>query len=201
MMIRKLADDDVQLFERLALPWLPLLLRTAKHMTHNEQDGDDLVQESLIKAMRSLGSLRDEADIRSWLLTILRRTFIDGYRAGKRRATVSLEGIDAVEPTANEVGDAGIHDGDWHEPEALMSRIEDESIIEGLRSLPPDIRWTLLLVDVEQLDQAEAAKILEVPLGTIKSRAHRGRQMLRDHLFTLAQVRGWLPAATKGSKS
>ena len=73
-------------------------------------------------------------------------------------------------------------------------------MIKALKTLPEDIRWTLLLVDVEQLDHAEAAVILEVPVGTIKSRAFRGRRMLRDRLFVVARQRG-LVAGPEGSVS
>ena len=66
-------------------------------------------------------------------------------------------------------------------------------MIDSLRSLPEEIRWTLMLVDVERLDHAQAAQILHVPVGTIKSRAHRGRGMLRDRLLGIARQRGWIP--------
>ncbi len=190
-MHRRLVDSEVQRFERLILPWLPLLLRTARYITHNEQDGGDAVQETLLKAMQALDNLRVDADVRSWLLTILRRTCIDRHRSAKRRPEVSLDSANMDDPADHASGDAGVHDTQWENPEELMARFEDEAVAEAMRALPQEIRWTLLLVDVEQLDQAEAASILDVPLGTIKSRAHRGRQMLRDRLYTLAQARGW----------
>ena len=74
----------------------------------------------------------------------------------------------------------------------LIEQFEDDAVIDALRSLPQDIRWTLMLVDVEQLDQTQAAELLGVPLGTIKSRTHRGRRMLRDRLHERAGQRGWI---------
>lgn len=192
MAAHPLSANDVQRFERLVVPWLPLLLRTARYITHNEQDGSDAVQETLLKAMQGLDNLRADADVRSWLLTILRRTCIDRFRSVKRRPEISLEAANMDDPADDATRSAGVYDAQWENPEELMAQFEDEAVGEAMQALPQDIRWTLLLVDVERLDQAEAADILEVPLGTIKSRAHRGRQMLRDRLYTLALSRGWI---------
>ena len=192
MAAHPLSANDAQRFERLILPWLPVLLRMARYITHNEQDGGDAVQETLLKAMQALGNLNADADVRSWLLTILRRTCIDRFRSVTRRQEISLETASMDDPADEGSRNAGVYDDQWENPEELMARFEDEAVSEAMRALPQDIRWTLLLVDVEQLDQTEAAGILEVPLGTIKSRAHRGRQMLRDRLYSLALSRGWI---------
>lgn len=72
-----------------------------------------------------------------------------------------------------------------------MDRFDDEAIIDALRQLPYEIRWTILLVDVEQVEYAEAATILGVAEGTVKSRIHRGRALLRDRLYQIAAKRGW----------
>ena len=85
---------------------------------------------------------------------------------------------------------AGVFDSRWDEPEMILEGFEDAEVIAALKELPDEIRWTLLLVDVEDMDHREAARVLEVPEGTIKSRAFRGRGMLRDRLFELARQRG-----------
>jgi RNA polymerase sigma-70 factor (ECF subfamily) len=92
------------------------------------------------------------------------------------------------EPASDEGGPAGV-DGHpaWDDPHALLQRFSDRHMIQALQCLPEEIRWTLLLVDVEGIDHAEAAAILGVPVGTVKSRAHRGRRMLREALLPLAK--------------
>ena len=101
-----------------------------------------------------------------------------------------MEDVDTA--FADESLSAGEFDDRWAEPEDLMNRFEDEAVMEALRQLPEDIRWTLLLVDIEQMMQTDAAEILDVAVGTIKSRVHRGRGLLRDHLYQLASKRGWV---------
>ena len=86
----------------------------------------------------------------------------------------------------------GERDGDWANPEALLSRFGDQEMIDALRLLPEGYRWALLLVDVQSLTIEEAAQTLDVAPGTIKSRLHRGRAMLRDRLHGFATQRGWL---------
>jgi RNA polymerase sigma-70 factor, ECF subfamily len=165
-------------------PRAAIVLRTAQFLCGNEAEADDLTQEVMLKAFRHLDQLREGSDPKAWLMTILRNTRIDRVRSesGHRR-DVSLEQLAAEPPAPAEVsvGDS------WNEPEAVLQEFSDRQIISALRELPEEIRWTLLLVDVEGVDQAEAAKILEVPVGTVKSRAHRGRGMLREALMPLAR--------------
>ncbi len=192
-MTSKLTDSQIERFERLAWPYLPVLLRAALCMTNRDDQAEDLVQETMIKAMRAIDRFEDGSDMKAWLMTIQRRAWIDLYRSRKhQRAERSLD--DENMPESADAGGhaAGEFDGQWEQPEQLLNRFDDEQIIEALRSLPDEIRWTLLLVDAEGLDQQQAAAALDVPLGTIKSRAHRGRGMLRDTLYGLARQRGWV---------
>ncbi len=177
-------------------PRLDLLRRTALALTRNEHDADDLVQEALAKAIRAIDSFAEGTDEKAWLLTILRRAHIDRLRAaGRRVSAVSLDadsGVDVADPAANDpASSAGRHDDQWHDPEAMMQQFADADVITALRDLPPDICWTLLLVDVEGLDHEQAAAVLGIPRGTVKSRTHRGRAMLRDRLHALGRRMGW----------
>lgn len=184
-------------FRQLAWPILPVVVRTAQCLTRRHDQAEDLAQETMMKAMRAIDSFEDGTNIKAWLLTILRRTHIDRIRSEQNRPPqLSLTGVDWLEQSAQSVGE---HDEEWEQPQELLSRFEDETILEALREIPDDIRWTLLLVDVEQMEQQDAAAILGVPVGTIKSRAHRGRAMLRDRLYALACQRGWVTAAEKSS--
>lgn len=188
----RLTAEQTAKFKRLALPHLAVLLRTAKYLTHRDQQAEDLVQETMMKAMRAIDSFQEGTNIKAWLMTILRRTHIDVVRSSKHHAhTVSIEQMD-MELAEPRQENGGEYDGRWTEPTALLERFSDRDVIEALQELPEQIRWTLLLVDVEQMDQSDAAAVLQVPVGTIKSRAHRGRAMLRDRLCLWAQERGWV---------
>ncbi len=168
---------QVDRFKRLCWPALPLLLRSARFLTWDEDDAEDLVQDTMLKALRAIDSFQDGSDVRAWLMTIMRRTQIDRVRAQSRRIEcVPLDDEAAVDP--GEEPPVPQLDKDWNAPEALLEQFEDTQIVIALRSLPDAIRWTLLLVDVEGLGHQQAAEILGIPEGTVKSRAYRGRRML-----------------------
>jgi RNA polymerase sigma-70 factor (ECF subfamily) len=192
--------DPNHRFERLVWPCLQTLLRVARHMCRNDHEAEDLVQETMLKALRSMHQFDHGQDARPWLLTIQRNLFIDRCRAAERRPpTVPLN--ESLDGPANDLScaDAGRFDARWAHPEQLLERFDNPDMVAALKLLPVEIRWTLLLVDVEQLDHAQAAQVLGVPVGTIKSRAHRGRQMLRDRLFQLALQRGWVHPPSEDS--
>ena len=117
-------------------------------------------------------------------MAILRNTRIDRLRAQRRRPAVSVESLE-VEPAAR--GEAAEAPGDFS-VEELLESISDERIIDALRELSQEIRWTLLLVDVHGMELAEAAEIEGVPVGTVKSRAHRGRLMMKERLMGMSRV-------------
>lgn len=186
-------------FKRLAWPYLPVLLRMALYLTRRDAEAEDLVQETMLKAMRFIDSYQDGTDIRAWLMTILRRTRIDMLRANRRHADeVSLDAAGDLHLASDAEPSPDRFDHRCQNPEELLDRFEDATVIEALKTLPEEIRWTLLLVDIEQLDQATAARVLDVPVGTIKSRASRGRHMLRDRLSVVAQQRGWVANSERG---
>jgi RNA polymerase sigma-70 factor (ECF subfamily) len=180
--------DAQSRFDALVWPHAAAVLRTARFLCHDPAEADDVAQETLVKAFRALDTFRPGTDVKAWLMTILRNTRIDRMRSrGARGRDVSLDAM-PFEPASDEGGPAGV-DGHpaWDDPHALLQRFSDRHMIQALQCLPEEIRWTLLLVDVEGIDHAEAAAILGVPVGTVKSRAHRGRRMLREALLPLAK--------------
>lgn len=189
--------DQADRFKRLAWPLMPVVVRTAQCLTRNAEQADDLAQETMIKAMRAMESFQSGSNMKAWLLTILRRTHIDWLRVSQNRPlqlSLNEGGVDLEDP-ADVI--AGEFDDQWDEPEELMARFEDEEVVSALQDIPDDIRWTLLLVDVEQMEHAAAATTLDVAVGTIKSRTHRGRAMLRDRLYQRAANRGWVDTKEK----
>lgn len=151
-------------------------------------DADDLTQDTMLKAYKGIDRFRPGSDAKAWLLTILRRSHVDrarspGTRAAPARSLESM-GVDPPEPPRAEPTDRAAV---WERPDVALAAFSDQQVIDALGRLPEEIRLTLLLVDVEGLDHADAAAILEVPEGTIKSRAHRGRGMLREALLPVAR--------------
>jgi RNA polymerase sigma-70 factor (ECF subfamily) len=174
-------------FHSVAWPQLATVLRVAQILTGNAADAEDLAQETMLRAFKSMHSFAEGSDIKAWLMTILRHARIDRLRSTAReRQNISLDaaGVDPSEPEHPSPSDA---DSVWENPEEVLNAFADQQVIDALKTLPEDIRMTLLLVDVEQLDHQEAAKILDVPVGTIKSRTHRGRAMLRTALLPMAK--------------
>ncbi len=194
------SENQMDRFRRLAWPQLAVLLRTAGYMTRDPNAAEDLVQETMIRAMNNMTTFREGTDIKAWLMTILRRTHIDLYRANrKHESTVSLQAANLLQIDLKPDQPDGAFDDKWDQPDDLMQRFEDQTLILALKTLPEDMRWALLLVDVERLELAQAAEVLGVPTGTIKSRVHRGRAMLRDRLHSHAESIGLFRRAEKGA--
>jgi RNA polymerase sigma-70 factor (ECF subfamily) len=177
-------DEQTARFYRVVWPERAAVLRLARILCHNDFDADELAQETMIKAFRSLEGFQEGTNVRSWLAAILRHLRIDRLRGEAAHRAVSLEQSEIDPP--DEKSPPEPH---WIEPQGILQSFSDQEVIDALRKLPEDIRWTLLLVDVEEMDHADAAGILSVPVGTIKSRAHRGRAMLREALLPLARER------------
>jgi len=193
----RITEAQARRFKELAWPMLPVVLRTAQCLTRRDDVAEDLAQETMVKAMRAIDTYEDGTNIKAWLLTILRRTHIDRLRRDRDRPLhLSIDAVDGDWPDTEHT-EGGQYDEQWREPEELMNRLDDEQIVKAMEALPDEIRWTLLLVDVEQLPLADVADVLEIPVGTVKSRVHRGRGMLRDCLYETAVKRGWLPEARR----
>ena len=161
-----------------------MVLRTARILTGDAAEAEDLAQETMMKAFRSLASFGKGTDMKAWLMTILRNTWIDHLRSSAASAkNISLDHLPAEPPDTPDPG--GGDEAAWQNPEQVLEAFSDQQVIDALRQLPEEIRWTLLLVDVEQMDHQDAAKVLDVPVGTIKSRTHRGRAMLWQALLPL----------------
>jgi len=176
-------------FHEVLWPYLGAVLRVAQILTKNATDAEDLTQDVMLKAYRAIDQFQEGTDAKAWLLAILRNARVDRLRsAGASADNVSLEGID-LDPPGQERPSAL----DWQvlaeNPELVLNEFSDQQMIEALGRLPEEIRWTLLLVTIEGMDQPEAAQVLDVPVGTVKSRLHRGRAMLREALLPLARER------------
>lgn len=186
-------QEKKQRFQQDIWPEAPMLMRTALSMTTQTAPAEDLVQSTLLKAYKHLDRLEPGTNTRAWLMTLLRNTWIDQWRKDDRKPDAHAVDLTAApEPEANTQDPAGVHDENWSNPEALMQRFGDQEIIDALRLIPEGYRWALLLVDVQSMSIPEAAEVLDIAPGTVKSRLHRGRAMLRDRLYDFANQRGWV---------
>jgi RNA polymerase sigma-70 factor, ECF subfamily len=169
-------------------PHMAIVLRTAQILCGgNCAEAEDLAQETMLNAFRSIDQFQPATDARAWLLTILRHARVD-----RIRSLVSTSGVLSFnhlrqEPQGRPESPELDRQAIVEDPDVVLEQLSDADMISAIARLPEEMRWTLLLVDVEGMDQKEAAEILDVPLGTIKSRAHRGRMMLRDGLLPLAK--------------
>jgi RNA polymerase sigma-70 factor, ECF subfamily len=155
-----------QRFEAEALPHLKALYGTAYRMTRNAHDAEDLVQETFLRAYRAFDGYTPGTNIRAWLHTILYRCRTDAFRrAGRSPRTVELEGDGPAVPAPQD---------------ALASGGED--LARALDGLPEAFRTAVVLRDVQDLTYDEIAGVLGVPIGTVMSRIHRGRALMRAAL-------------------
>jgi RNA polymerase sigma-70 factor (ECF subfamily) len=172
-------------FEREALPHLDTLYRVALRLTGEDAAAQDLVQDTMLRALRGWAGFLPGSNARAWLVTILRNTFINDYRRRKREPAL-LE-LDGGSPHA--IYDA-VADSD---PEGtFFSRIVDARVLAAVDALPAEFREVLVLSDMEGLGYAEIAAALDIPLGTLKSRLFRARRLLQRELYDHAVAMGYI---------
>jgi RNA polymerase sigma-70 factor, ECF subfamily len=181
---------DQRTFTDEAMQYAPQLYSAALRMTRNQADAEDLVQETFLKAYRSFGTFDEGTNLRAWLYRILTNTFINRYRAKQRRPQ---------ESDLNEVEDLYLYRRIGALESALASRSAEDTMFElftddevktALEDLPENFRLPVLLADVEGFSYKEIAEMLEIPIGTVMSRLHRGRKAMQRALFDYARARG-----------
>jgi RNA polymerase sigma-70 factor (ECF subfamily) len=179
-------ESDLR-FEREALPWMDDVYRFARSMTRDEADADDLVQETYLRAYRAWHTFEPGSDCRRWLFTICRNVFLRTRVREARR--VDTGGDDAVLETMAAVREASPFA--QQNADAIFSRIDlVPAIRKALGTLPDAFRSAVVLVDVEGQSYDEAATVLGVPIGTVRSRLFRGRRLLQQQLLTYAKDSG-----------
>lgn len=172
------------LFEEQALPFMDQLYAAAMRMTRNPADAADLVQETFVKAFAAFGQFQQGTNLKAWLYRILTNTFINSYRKNQRnpyQGTIDeLEDWQlggAVSATSTITRSA--------EAEAI-DHLPDSAVKDALQSIPEDFRLAVYFADVEGFSYQEIADIMKTPVGTVMSRLHRGRRLLRELLAEYA---------------
>jgi RNA polymerase sigma-70 factor (ECF subfamily) len=181
---------DQSTFTEQAMPFMSSLYSAALRMTRNPTDAEDLVQEAYLRAYRGFGGFTEGTNLKAWLYRILTNTYINIYRAKQRRPIET--DLDDVEDLYlyHRVHDAAASGLGSSAEDDLMERITDAEVIEALDSLPENFRIPVRLDDVEGFSYKEIAEIVDVPIGTVMSRLHRGRKALQKALYDFAVDRG-----------
>ena len=189
---------DQALFSDLAMEFMPALYTAALRMTRNTADAEDLVQETYLKAYRGFGSFELGTNLKAWLYRILTNTYINTYRAKKRRPEIAdVEDVEDLYLYRHLAGDPSGGAGRSAEEEAL-DRFTDTDVKEAIEALPETFRMAVLLADVEGFSYKEIAEITDVPIGTVMSRIHRGRKALQKALVERGRTRGLVGVADEG---
>jgi RNA polymerase sigma-70 factor (ECF subfamily) len=172
---------------------MPSLYAAALRMTRNPSDAEDLVQETYLRAYRGFGGFQEGTNLKAWLYRILTNTYINTYRAKKRRPDETE--LDEVEDLYlyRRIGGLEAAMAGRSAEDELLERFTDAEVKEAIESLPENFRLAVLLADVEGFAYKEIAEILDIPIGTVMSRLHRGRKALQKRLYQFAVERNLAP--------
>ena len=175
------------------MQYAPQLYSAALRMTRNPADAEDLVQDTFIRAYRGFGSFTEGTNLRAWLFRILTNTYINTYRAKQRR------------PQETELADtddlylyrriSSVDVASRSAEDTLFDLFTDDEVKRALEELPENFRLPVLLADVEEFSYKEIAEMLEIPIGTVMSRLHRGRKAMQRALTDFAAERGLFSSA------
>jgi RNA polymerase sigma-70 factor, ECF subfamily len=176
-------EDKKREFEVLALQYMDSFYSAALRMTRNETEAEDLVQDAYLRAFLFFDKFEKGTNFKAWLFKIIRNVYINKYR----KASKAPQMMDAMDAEAS--GSLSVTET----PENfIFDRLLDDDVTKALDSLPDDFRLTLILSDLEGFSYKEIADILDCPIGTVMSRLHRGRRLLRQNLYEYAKNHGYL---------
>jgi RNA polymerase sigma-70 factor (ECF subfamily) len=176
-------DTDVEEF-------LPQLYSAALRMTRNPADAEDVLQDAMLKAFRGYHTFKAGTNLKAWLYRILTNTYINKYRKQSRRPSeVELGELEDLY-LFKRLGDTTTGGASVSAEDEALDMFVDEDIKSALEDLPENFRLPVLLADVEGFAYKEIAEIMEVPIGTVMSRLHRGRKQLQRALWRIAEERG-----------
>jgi RNA polymerase sigma-70 factor, ECF subfamily len=180
-------------FESYLTPILSAAYGIALHMTRDHDDAEDLVQEAALQAFRAFESFQQGTNFRAWFCRILTNLFINAYR--KRQRQPEIDTLSELEDAPalylfKRSRELGLHA--WNsDPAALViERVEAEQVSRAIAALPEDYRVVSVLYFMEEFSYQEIAEIVDCPVGTVRSRLHRGRRMLQKALWHIAERQG-----------
>ena len=183
-----MAERDA--FAEQATQYAPQLFSTALRMTRNRSDAEDLVQETYLKGWRAYGSFQEGTNLRAWLFRIMTNTYINKYNKDKRRPNETE--LDDVEELYlyRRLGSFDQSKMSASAEDQMMELFTDDEVKNAIEELPETFRLPLLLSDVDGFAYKEIAEMLDIPIGTVMSRLHRGRKAMQKRLYEFAKERG-----------
>jgi RNA polymerase sigma-70 factor (ECF subfamily) len=184
-----------------AMQYAPQLFSTALRMTRNSSDAEDLVQETYIKGWRSFHTFQEGTNLRAWLFRIMTNTYINKYNAQKRKGTeVELDDVEELF-LYKRLGSIDQSQLSSSAEDQMLELFTDDEVKNALESLPDDFRMPVLLSDVDGFSYKEIAEMLEIPIGTVMSRLHRGRKAMQKMLYEYARDKGLIvePETVEGT--
>ncbi len=180
-------DRDSRIFEEELFPHIDALKTFAFHLTYNDADADDLVQETYMKAHRFIDKYVEGTNAKAWLFKILKNAYINEYRKKKKQPSrVDFEDFINYHNTEDDrvTGYMDLR-------EEIFKNMMGDEVTLAVNALPIDFRTVILLCDVEGFTYEEISKIIDVPIGTVRSRLFRARNMLKEKLQGYAENKGF----------
>lgn len=177
-----------ELYQKEMIPHMNLLYNYALRLTGNPDDAKDLLQDTYLKAYRFINKYEKETNAKAWLFRILKNSFINNYRKSTR--TPDQVEYDTVEEYVDLIKDRNMQTTDLRK-DFYDNLLEDE-VVSAMDSLTEEFRTIIILSDLEQLTYEEIAEILEIPLGTVRSRLYRARKVMQEKLYAYAVQHGYI---------
>ena len=186
-------------FPEQAMQYAPQLYSAAMRLTRNSADAEDLVQDTYLRAWRSFATFQEGTNLRAWLYRILTNSFINKYRAKQRRPDET--GMDNIEDLYLYKRLNTLDSGGRSAEDTMFEMFTDDEVKAALEELPENFRIPVLLADVEGFAYKEIAEMLDIPVGTVMSRLHRGRKGMHKLLYDFASERGLISTAAASSSA
>jgi RNA polymerase sigma-70 factor (ECF subfamily) len=181
-------EEETRLaFERDAIPHMDALYNFALRMTLDQTEAEDLVQETYLKAFRFFDKFEQGTNCKAWLFRIMKNSYINRYR--KEQKSPEIVDYDSVEEFYYTIRSERADSSNL--AESLFNNILDDEVTVAIERLPEDFRTVVILCDIEGFTYEEIAEFVDCPVGTVRSRLHRGRKLLRDRLLRYASSRGY----------
>jgi RNA polymerase sigma-70 factor, ECF subfamily len=187
------ADEPTRVqaeFEGLLAPILQMAYGTAVRLTRDRTEAEDLVQDTALLAYRAFGTFQQGTNFKAWFFRILTNAFYSRHRKEKHeKANLSTEDVPALY-LYHKTAEAGLHGPEADPASAIMDHLDTERVNEALDTLPEEYRAVATLYFIEDFSYQQIAQVLGCPVGTVRSRLHRGRRMLQKALWDVAVERG-----------
>lgn len=180
-------EQKDRIFREEFLPQIDALYNFAFHLTYDDEDSNDLVQDTYLKAFRFIDSYKEGTNAKAWLFKILKNAFINEYRKKNKQPTK----VDYEDIVAYQDEDDSNFSSYMDLREEMFQNMMGDEVTTAINSLPVDFRTVILLCDIEGFTYDEISKIIDIPIGTVRSRLHRARNMLKETLKEYAEKLGY----------